>query len=62
MMKRQEIRQKDGIRGNTTDDCCISCWCGCCVIIQHEKEVTKRWELITMAYTAEGDMEAEPQH
>jgi hypothetical protein len=62
MMKRREIRERYGIKGSGMDDCCMSYWCGCCAVIQHEKEVQKRTEPIMSAYKNQGGMEAKPQH
>lgn len=41
-MKRGEIREKFGIKGSGMGDCCASYWCGCCALIQQEKEVKAR--------------------
>ncbi len=42
MMKRSEIRERFGIEGSGMDDCCIAYWCGCCALIQQDKEVEAR--------------------
>lgn len=42
MLKRGEIREKYGIKGDAASDCCTSYWCGCCAVIQQEKEVQRR--------------------
>ncbi|KAI5467345.1 PLAC8 family-domain-containing protein [Mariannaea sp. PMI_226] len=42
MMKRGEIRERFGIKGSGMSDCCTSYWCGCCALIQQEKEVQAR--------------------
>ncbi|KAK4464512.1 PLAC8 family-domain-containing protein [Cladorrhinum samala] len=42
MLKRQEIRERFGIKGSGTNDCCVSYWCSCCALIQQEKEVQAR--------------------
>ncbi|KAK7430279.1 hypothetical protein QQZ08_003254 [Neonectria magnoliae] len=42
MMKRGEIRERFGIQGSGMNDCCASYWCGCCALIQQEKEVKAR--------------------
>jgi len=42
MMKRAEIRERFGIKGSGTDDCCVSYWCSCCALIQQDKEVAVR--------------------
>jgi len=41
-LKRQEVRAKYNIRGDTVTDALFSCFCGCCSIIQDEKEVIAR--------------------
>ncbi len=41
-MKRSEIREQYGIKGNGTSDCCTAYWCLCCALIQQEKEVKAR--------------------
>jgi hypothetical protein len=45
LSKRSEIRTKYGIRGDSSDDCCQSCWCPCCVLVQQEREVEAREKL-----------------
>ncbi|KAH7155485.1 PLAC8 family-domain-containing protein [Dactylonectria estremocensis] len=42
MMKRGEIRERYGIAGSGMNDCCASYWCGCCALIQQDKEVKAR--------------------
>lgn len=42
MMKRGEIRERYGIKGSGMGDCCASYWCGCCALIQQDKEVKAR--------------------
>jgi hypothetical protein len=42
MIKRTEIREKYGIKGDGTGDCCTTYWCACCALIQQEKEVQAR--------------------
>ncbi|KXH38763.1 PLAC8 family protein [Colletotrichum nymphaeae SA-01] len=42
MMKRGEIRERFGIKGSGGSDCCVSYWCGCCALIQQDKEVQAR--------------------
>ncbi|KAJ5088387.1 hypothetical protein N7456_012003 [Penicillium angulare] len=39
---RGEMRQKYGIEGSCCGDCCVSLCCGCCALIQEEKEVELR--------------------
>lgn len=54
MTKRTEIREKYGIKGDGTSDCCAAYWCACCTLIQHEKEVKVRTAAgpITQGYHA----------
>ncbi|KAI3340576.1 hypothetical protein F4824DRAFT_393681 [Ustulina deusta] len=42
MLKREQIRARFAIPGTPLNDCCISYWCQCCAIIQHDNEVAKR--------------------
>ncbi|KAK3320167.1 PLAC8 family-domain-containing protein [Cercophora scortea] len=42
MRHRTQIRQRYGIAGSETNDCCTSYWCACCAIIQHDNEVKRR--------------------
>jgi hypothetical protein len=42
MLKRTEIRERYGIKGDGTADCCATYWCPCCAVIQHDKEVIAR--------------------
>lgn len=42
MMKRQEIREKYGIKGSGGSDCFEAYCCPCCSLIQQEKEVERR--------------------
>lgn len=42
MIKRGEIRERYGIKGDGTSDCCVTYWCACCALIQHDKEVIAR--------------------
>ncbi|KAJ3542129.1 hypothetical protein NM208_g4264 [Fusarium decemcellulare] len=41
-MKRREIREKYGIEGSGTGDCCTSFWCLCCALVQQDNEVKAR--------------------
>ncbi|RAH75632.1 PLAC8 family protein [Aspergillus aculeatinus CBS 121060] len=41
-IKRGEMRQKYGIRGSCCGDCCATFWCGCCTLVQEEKEAELR--------------------
>ncbi|KAI0976836.1 hypothetical protein F4678DRAFT_456112 [Xylaria arbuscula] len=42
MLKREQIRARFAIPGTPLKDFCISYWCQCCAIIQHDKEVVRR--------------------
>jgi hypothetical protein len=42
MIKRGEIRERYGIKGSGTSDCCNSYWCGPCALVQQDKEVALR--------------------
>ncbi len=42
MIKRSEIRERYGIEGSGTSDCCTTYWCPCCALIQHDNEVKAR--------------------
>ncbi|KAI0532873.1 hypothetical protein GGR58DRAFT_488707 [Xylaria digitata] len=42
MLKREQIRARFAIPGTPLNDCCISYWCQCCAIIQHDNEVAIR--------------------
>ncbi|EFX05939.1 duf614 domain containing protein [Grosmannia clavigera kw1407] len=60
MVKRSEIRQQLGIKGNGASDCCTSYWCTCCAVIQQEKEVVARTggaAPITQGYQAQSSMQ-----
>ncbi|KAJ5338011.1 hypothetical protein N7541_010002, partial [Penicillium brevicompactum] len=39
---RGEMRQQHGIEGSCCGDCCVSFWCGCCALVQEEKEMELR--------------------
>lgn len=41
-IRRSEMRQQFGIKGNCCGDCCTVFCCGCCAIIQEEKEAELR--------------------
>lgn len=41
-IKRGELRNKYGIQGSCCGDCCVSMCCGCCALIQEEKEAEIR--------------------
>ena len=59
MMKRTEIRERFGIKGDGCGDCCSAYWCGCCVLIQNEKEVLARQSSgpITQGYQQQQGMQ-----
>ncbi|KAI8950621.1 hypothetical protein F4801DRAFT_548576 [Xylaria longipes] len=42
MLKREQIRARFGIPGTPLNDYCVSFWCQCCAIIQHDNEVATR--------------------
>ncbi|KAK5634854.1 hypothetical protein RRF57_010567 [Xylaria bambusicola] len=42
MLKREQIRARFIIPGTPLNDCCVSYWCQCCAIIQHDNEVARR--------------------
>ena len=39
MITRGKLRHQDGIKGNGCTDCLTSAFCGCCALVQEEKEV-----------------------
>ncbi|KAL4789260.1 PLAC8 family-domain-containing protein [Aspergillus venezuelensis] len=41
-IRRGEMRDRYGIKGSCCGDCCATFWCGCCAIIQDEKETELR--------------------
>lgn len=43
-MQRGNTREKHSIEGNIFGDFCASCCCGCCTLIQEEKESIVRVE------------------
>jgi len=42
LMQRADIRQKYNLQGDFVTDLLTSCCCGCCSLIQQEKEVEYR--------------------
>jgi PLAC8 family len=42
MIKRREIRNRFGLKGDEVDDCIMSACCACCALVQQEKEVVAR--------------------
>ncbi|KAL0934844.1 Cell number regulator 11 [Colletotrichum truncatum] len=63
MMKRGEIRERFGIKGSGFSDCCTSYWCGCCALIQQDKEVQARLSTgpIAQGYQPEKGMQMPQQ-
>ncbi|KAJ0418671.1 PLAC8-domain-containing protein [Aspergillus carlsbadensis] len=41
-IRRGEAREKHGIEGSCCGDCCTTFWCGCCALVQEEKEMELR--------------------
>ncbi|KAL6714797.1 hypothetical protein ACLMJK_007057 [Lecanora helva] len=39
MSQRGAMRQRYGIESNSLNDCLLSCCCGCCTLIQEDKEL-----------------------
>lgn len=60
-MQRQEVREKYRLQGSCLSDLAISCCCGCCSLVQQDKEVEHRQGLLGGAvkeqYQAQGSME-----
>ena len=42
MIKREEFRGRFNLEGSTAGDCCGAYCCGCCSLIQEEKEALLR--------------------
>lgn len=42
MFQRAEIRKRFGLQGDFVTDLLTSCCCGCCSLVQQEKEVEQR--------------------
>ncbi|KAJ5175409.1 PLAC8-domain-containing protein [Penicillium canariense] len=57
MMKRREIRQRFGIGGSSCNDCIVACACGCCSLMQQEKEVEVQYARLQSGYQAPAGME-----
>ena len=59
MTKRTEIRDKFGIKGSRTSDCCASYWCPCCSLVQQDNEVKTRlgYETLSEGYQVNPVME-----
>ncbi|KAI9052011.1 hypothetical protein LZ554_004265 [Drepanopeziza brunnea f. sp. 'monogermtubi'] len=65
-LKRQDIRAKYSIRGDPLSDALLSFCCGCCSLIQGEKEVIGRAQAHaqtqgSLGYQAPAGMHADPQ-
>lgn len=64
-MQRADIRRKYNLKGDCITDLFLSCCCGCCSLIQQEKESDLRErELLAPAageYKSEGGMQYAPQ-
>ena len=60
-MQRQEVRERYRLQGSCLGDLAISCCCGCCSLVQQDKEVEHRQALLGGAvreqYQTEGGME-----
>jgi len=39
VMIRGMVRQQKSIAGDSCNDCCMSCFCGCCSLIQEAREL-----------------------
>lgn len=46
------MRQQHGIEGSCCGDCCVSFWCGCCALVQEEKEIELRTRPALAGYQA----------
>ncbi|KAJ5401280.1 PLAC8-domain-containing protein [Penicillium crustosum] len=53
---RGEMREKYGIEGSCCGDCCVSVWCGCCALVQEEKEMELRTRPQLSGYQNPGQM------
>ncbi|KAJ6183702.1 hypothetical protein N7519_005003 [Penicillium mononematosum] len=53
---RGEMRQQYGIEGSCCGDCCVSTFCGCCALIQEEKEAELRTRPELVGYQKPPDM------
>jgi Cys-rich protein (TIGR01571 family) len=62
-LNRGQIRQNYAIKGDQVTDCLLSAFCGCCSIIQHEKEVLHKQAAggIQQGYQAPVGMTTAPQ-
>ncbi|KAK3322021.1 PLAC8 family-domain-containing protein [Apodospora peruviana] len=48
MKQREDIRKRYNIKGSSCGDCCATCWCMSCALMQNDNEV-KRREAVRMA-------------
>ena len=48
MSTRGTLRHRSGIESNGCNDCLISCCCGCCALIQEDKEIRFQQERMPM--------------
>lgn len=55
-VSRGEMREQYGIEGSCCGDCCISTFCGCCALIQEEKEAELRTRPELVGYQRPHDM------
>ncbi|KAJ5792829.1 uncharacterized protein N7503_008807 [Penicillium pulvis] len=55
-VSRGEMRERYGIEGSCCGDCCVSLCCGCCALIQEEKEAELRSKPELVGYKMPGDM------
>ncbi|KAF4153346.1 hypothetical protein CNMCM6936_000596 [Aspergillus lentulus] len=56
-IRRSEMRQKHGVAGSCPGDCCVTFWCGCCALIQEEKEMELRTRPELTGYQTTAQME-----
>ncbi|OJJ30829.1 hypothetical protein ASPWEDRAFT_119160 [Aspergillus wentii DTO 134E9] len=55
-IRRGEMRERFGIEGSCCGDCCAAFCCGCCAIIQEEKEAELRTRPELTGYQAPAQM------
>ncbi|KAK1140290.1 hypothetical protein N8T08_010493 [Aspergillus melleus] len=55
-ISRGEMRERFGIEGSCCGDCCVSLCCGCCALIQEEKEAELRTRPELIGYQKPGGM------
>ncbi|RMJ23991.1 DUF614 domain protein [Aspergillus sp. HF37] len=56
MLKRGELRKRFGIEGSGLKDCVGSCFCPCCTLVQHEKEVEAKSRTMQAPYQSPAGM------